>query len=403
MRTRTPLVLVLVVCFMLPAVNGWGAELKEFSGSFTPATAPAGTNAEHSLIFTNSAAGTARLGSIDTTVPAGWTTPTGLVPSREDWTASVSSGVIQLRASSGGGDARLAPGESITLRFNSEAPCALGSYSWLSEGKQSNTFKGPKNDFTLTGAQPSLEVVPGAPHHLAFGTQPSDGLAGQPLTATVRAEDSCDNLATSFSGDVSVELGNAGDALLDGTTTMSATDGIAGFSNLIVDRSGSDYTLIATSEGLLPATSSAFSIVGKAASCHSGSCTVNDATSTTLATVTILECDSSCEDEYLTLDLNRTGNFCGGRCLGNAPLFVPPTTAPLTEVIITLSNDSLPNGPPKAFQAWKEGFEDPLPPCADTGLVEGQPGCLDSIGKTSFGDLTARLLFGAGDPATGIR
>jgi hypothetical protein len=54
---------------------------------------------------------------------------------------------------------------------------------------------------------------------------------------------------------------NPGGATLGGTTTVAALDGIATFSNLSLDRAGTGYTLAASSAGLTPTTSLAFSNV----------------------------------------------------------------------------------------------------------------------------------------------
>jgi hypothetical protein len=53
---------------------------------------------------------------------------------------------------------------------------------------------------------------------------------------------------------------------LTGTTTVAASGGIATFSNLSVNKSGTSYTLIPSSTGLTAATSSGFDITAAVAS-----------------------------------------------------------------------------------------------------------------------------------------
>jgi hypothetical protein len=71
------------------------------------------------------------------------------------------------------------------------------------------------------------------------------------------------NTASSSSAAVTVAItqstGTSG-ALLSGTTTVNAVNGVASFSGLGINLAGSGYTLTATSGDLFPVTSSAFSV-----------------------------------------------------------------------------------------------------------------------------------------------
>src|SRR5204862_307551 len=63
------------------------------------------------------------------------------------------------------------------------------------------------------------------------------------------------------SATVTVALGaNPGAGALSGTLTVAATQGIATFSNLRIDRPGSGYTLVASAAGLSGATSASFAV-----------------------------------------------------------------------------------------------------------------------------------------------
>ncbi len=77
----------------------------------------------------------------------------------------------------------------------------------------------------------------------------------------VQAMDAFGNPATSFTGAVSVALGdNPSAATLSGTLTVSASNGVATFLDLMLDQPGAGYTLVASSSGLAGARSSPFTV-----------------------------------------------------------------------------------------------------------------------------------------------
>ena len=106
---------------------------------------------------------------------------------------------------------------------------------------------------------------------LAFTTQPPNGTTGTGFGAVVTARDAQGNTATGFSGNVTVAItsgtGTTG-AVLGGTLTRAAVNGVATFTNLTIDRAGSGYTLTATSSGLAAATSAAFTVAAPAVGAH---------------------------------------------------------------------------------------------------------------------------------------
>jgi CSLREA domain-containing protein len=124
---------------------------------------------------------------------------------------------------------------------------------------------GPYTVVAATGALSqsfNLTNLPGAPAQLAFGQQPSTTLVNSPITpaVTVRVLDAFGNL-TNSNATVMLALGaNPGAATLSGTTTINAVNGIATFSTLALDKSGTGYTLVASSAGLAGATSTPFNI-----------------------------------------------------------------------------------------------------------------------------------------------
>ncbi|MGC4117296.1 MAG: invasin domain 3-containing protein [Myxococcales bacterium] len=107
----------------------------------------------------------------------------------------------------------------------------------------------------------SFNVVPGSVHHLVFTAQPADTAAGAAISLEVTAQDSLNNVATGFTGNVTLAKGS-GPGTLAGTLTKAAVAGVATFGaaeNLHFDSAGS-YTLTAAATGATSATSNAFDV-----------------------------------------------------------------------------------------------------------------------------------------------
>src|SRR3989440_4481370 len=105
------------------------------------------------------------------------------------------------------------------------------------------------------------------PARLEFAP-PANATAGEPLSPAVRvsAMDSTGSVDTTFHGPVTVTLGeHPAGAELRGTRAVAAVRGVATFSNLSINRTGTGYTLVATSPGVRGATSPAFDVAPAAA------------------------------------------------------------------------------------------------------------------------------------------
>lgn len=114
----------------------------------------------------------------------------------------------------------------------------------------------------------TLTVSPGPPAALDFVVGPVSVVAGLAITPAieVRARDALGNTATSFTGLVTVGLAaNPGGAVLSGTTTVTSVAGVATFTNLMLDKSGSGYSLQASSGLLTVAASGSFTVAGGSA------------------------------------------------------------------------------------------------------------------------------------------
>ncbi|HLL52693.1 MAG TPA: hemagglutinin, partial [Myxococcaceae bacterium] len=124
--------------------------------------------------------------------------------------------------------------------------------------------------YTLVASAPRLTsatstafaVVAATPSQLVFSSQPTDTTAGVALPAvTLRVLDAFGNL-TSASGPMTVTLGaNPGGDTLGGTRTVNTSGGTATFSDLVLTRAASGYTLAATFPSLADAASTTFAIL----------------------------------------------------------------------------------------------------------------------------------------------
>src|SRR5262249_38371057 len=117
------------------------------------------------------------------------------------------------------------------------------------------------------GASPSSATVmisPGVATQLVFGQLPTNTAVNAAISppVTVNVEDAFGNLETGDNSDsVTMAIGpNPGSGTLSGTNPVTASAGIATFSNLSINQLGNGYMLVASSGGLAGATSAAFNI-----------------------------------------------------------------------------------------------------------------------------------------------
>jgi Big-like domain-containing protein len=112
-------------------------------------------------------------------------------------------------------------------------------------------------------ATSSVRVARRPATRLGFTQQPGPGIAGEVMVPAVRVaiQDDLLGTVTNATNPVTIGLaGNPGGATLSGTTTVAAVSGIATFNNLSLDRTGTGYTLIAASNGLISITSTPFNV-----------------------------------------------------------------------------------------------------------------------------------------------
>ncbi len=118
----------------------------------------------------------------------------------------------------------------------------------------------------LTGVTIAAPFVPGNASKLAFITQPVNapaGILGMPQV-TVAIQDAQGNTVTTgpnSTATVSLSIAaNVNGAILTGTASVAAVNGIASFGDLGIDRTGTGYKLLASSGTFSPAYSNNFNI-----------------------------------------------------------------------------------------------------------------------------------------------
>src|SRR5204862_238908 len=114
-----------------------------------------------------------------------------------------------------------------------------------------------------------VPVPPPAAPHLAFLARPTDVAAAPPITPAIQGavRHQFNNRVTAASPGVSLGFrNNAGGGTLSGGGTQMAANGVATFSAASIDKAGTGYTLVASSDPLTPVTSGSFNVNAAAAS-----------------------------------------------------------------------------------------------------------------------------------------
>ena len=115
--------------------------------------------------------------------------------------------------------------------------------------------------FDITASPPPPQAT-----QLVFTVQPTKTSPGATITPAVEvtAVDDQGRVATSFTGFITVTKGHDaslfGNAVLSGTKSVRAVNGVARFGDLSIDQAGNGYTLQAAASSLRSAESSAFNI-----------------------------------------------------------------------------------------------------------------------------------------------
>ena len=176
-----------------------------------------------------------------------------------DPTTSTASVTVVLANNPGGGTL----GGTTTV----SAVNGTATFSDLSIDKTGTGYSLTASSSGLTDDTSStFDITAAADDHLVFIQEPTDATAGNTINpaVTVEIHDQFGNL-TSSTATVSIAIDtNPSSGTLSGSTSVSAVNGTATFSDLSIDKAGTGYTLTASSSGLTGDTSSSFNITAAA-------------------------------------------------------------------------------------------------------------------------------------------
>lgn len=140
-------------------------------------------------------------------------------------------------------------------------------------------LSGPTGPYSVTfsasgqGWQPvtsgTVSLTYGPAAALVFTVQPTNAVAGVALAPAVQVSvyDSTGNVIADATNGIKLAIGaNPGADTLGGTDSATAANGVAVFPGLTLHKSGTGYTLLASSAGLATATSVSFDVAAAAAS-----------------------------------------------------------------------------------------------------------------------------------------
>jgi Bacterial Ig-like domain (group 2) len=138
----------------------------------------------------------------------------------------------------------------------------IATFTGLSLNRPGSGYTLVFSSTTLSSATSSpFGIVAGSAARLVFGAMSSAvdvGIAIAP-PIQVTAQDSAGNTVTSFTGAVTMAIGNnPGASTLSGTLTRTAVAGVATFNDLSLNKKGASYTLVASASGMAGGTSAAF-------------------------------------------------------------------------------------------------------------------------------------------------
>ena len=256
-----------------------------------------GTNPQIAFNVHNESGSNTTLGSLNVDMPSGVTLQLPVGAPGDPITGTSTSTQLQLR------NLNLAPGASYLATFTISAPSVCETVQWNVAAKQSNDFNGSGNDFQLKQSSGLTSLIT-AGCKLAFTDasgnprNPASAIVNKTITdtaytslangannVTVVAEDSSGNVLTTLnSGAVTLTKAAGTDDCTSTTTGCGSThgfdgssslgqqasfvNGVATFTSLKSDRTGSGYKLQAASDGFQSATSSpAFNITNVGMTC----------------------------------------------------------------------------------------------------------------------------------------
>ena len=159
-------------------------------------------------------------------------------------------------------------GGTLSGTLTATAVAGVATFSNLSINNMGTGYTLAASTSGLTSASSTAFNVVGPPSKLAFTVQPGNVAAGGSITPaiTVSIEDAAGNVVPTATNQVTIAIGtNPSSGTLSGTASVNGVAGVATFSNLSINKTGTGYTLTASASGLTGGTSSAFNVTAGAA------------------------------------------------------------------------------------------------------------------------------------------
>lgn len=274
-RGRRFAVSMVAVCATLAATAS-AALADDYTVSISPASVPPGATAQTFIVQFNDTSSKNPLNAATITSPGGFTlTAASLVSPSGNATVQTQGAQVLVKGLS------LKQGQSAAVKITANTPNTCGQVAWTVRAFKSS-LNGPALAPDPTTAQTSLTEAT-CPVAVKFANQPSNAYSGQTISSspfnptgppvTVDLVDASGHIATGFSAPVTIALGaNPGGSTLSGNLTVQATNGMATFSDLSLNKPGAGYTLVASSPGLTNDTSSPFGVNSQTTQCPGGDC-----------------------------------------------------------------------------------------------------------------------------------
>ena len=187
-------------------------------------------------------------------------TPFGLTVEAEDSSGNLVTsfnGMVTVALASNPGGATL--GGTLTVT----ASAGVATFSGLTLTKAASGYTLAATSSGLgQGVTSAMTVTPSSPTQLMITQQPPGTVkVNSAFTMKASIEDPYGNVVTTASGTVGVAFAsNPTGATLGGTTSVTTSQGVASFTNLTINKTGSGYTLEVSSSGLSSAITSAINV-----------------------------------------------------------------------------------------------------------------------------------------------
>lgn len=153
---------------------------------------------------------------------------------------------------------------------------------------------------------------------LAFVQQPTNAEFNTNISPSITVEfrDASNQIVSNETSNVTLSFGtdpSSGTAVLGGTLTVAAVNGVATFSDIQIDTANTGYTLVASSGALTPDTSSSFDITPGSTVAITTAPAINNANAATYGT------SGTCSEEGVTVTITIAGTLTDTpTCTGGA-------------------------------------------------------------------------------------